>query len=459
MSATASPANPPPAVTPPSTPHVAAILTLLAFVAIVLALYFAREVLVPVTLAVLLSFLLAPLVGALRRIHLPRALAVLLSVIASLGIILALGGLIGVQVADLARDLPRYQSTILDKVHVVQGYTTGRLVELTRQFEPHGPAAPATPATPGSASSPKPVPVEVQPPPQSPVSIAERVLEPVLGPLETTCIVFIVAIFVLMQQEDLRDRLIRLFGSTDLHRTTMALDDAGRRLSRYFLTQLAINASFGLVLFAGLMVIGVPNAALWAIMSGLLRFVPYIGTWIAGLLPTLLAAAVDPGWGLALETFALYAVVELITGQVIEPVLYGHSTGLSPVSVIVAAIFWSWLWGPIGLILSTPLTLCLVVLGRHVPRLEFLDVILGDRPALTPIESFYQRILAGGRRRGAGPGRNPAEGPPAVVLLRRGRGDGRPARRRRHRPRHPAAGKGRAGPRHHAGTGRRPRQP
>ena len=203
-----------------------------------------------------------------------------------------------------------------------------------------------------------------------------------------------VAIFVLLQQDDLRDRLIRLFGSSDLHRTTLGLDDAGRRLSRYFLTQLAINTSFGCVIGAGLLVIGVPNPVLWGIMGALLRFVPYVGSWLSGLLPILLASAVDPGWSMALWTIALYGVVELTVGQVVEPFIYGHSTGLSPVSVVVAAIFWSWLWGPVGLILSTPLTLCLVVLGRHVPRLEFLDVILGDRPALTPIESFYQRILA-----------------------------------------------------------------
>ena len=385
-------------VAPPETPHAAAILTLMAFVVVVLALYFAREVMVPITLAVLLSFLLAPLVDVLRNWRLPRALAVLISVATSLGIILALGGLIGAQVANLASDLPRYQSTIATKAHFLQDYTVGRLSRLSEKLDQQVHPAPAEPAAKpaaGGRSDPKPVPVQVEAPGESPLVLAQRLIEPVLAPLATTGITFIVAIFILMQQEDLRDRLIRLFGSTDLHRTTMALDDAGHRLSRYFLTQLAINAAFGLVIFAGLIAIGVPNAALWAILSALLRFVPYIGTWISGLLPTLMAAAVDPGWSMAAWTFGLYAATELIVGQVVEPVLYGHSTGLSPVSVVVAAVFWSWLWGPIGLILSTPLTLCLVVLGRHVRRLEFLDVILGDRPALTPVESFYQRILAG----------------------------------------------------------------
>ena len=216
-----------------------------------------------------------------------------------------------------------------------------------------------------------------------------------LAPLETIGVVFVVAIFILIQQEDLRDRVIRLFGSRDLHRTTIALDDAGRRLSRYFLTQLAVNASFGVLIGIGLAIIGVPSPVLWGVLGAMLRFVPYVGSYIAAILPIALAAAVEPGWSMAIWTAALFIGLEGVLGQAIEPMLYGRSTGLSPAAVIIVAIFWSWLWGPIGLILSTPLTLCLVVLGRHVKRLEFLDVLLGDRPALTPVESFYQRMLAG----------------------------------------------------------------
>jgi hypothetical protein len=226
------------------------------------------------------------------------------------------------------------------------------------------------------------------------LEIAQRVLAPVLNPLETSLIVLIVSIFILLQREDLRDRLIRLFGASDLHRTTTALDEAAHRLSRYFLSQLAINTAFGLVIGVGLFLIGVPSPVLWAILGALLRFVPYIGSAIAAILPIALAAGVSPGWMMAVETAALFLAVETLIGQFLEPLIYGHSTGLSPVSVVVAAIFWTWLWGPIGLILSTPLTLCLVILGRHVQRLEFLDVILGDRPALTPVENFYQRMLA-----------------------------------------------------------------
>ena len=202
------------------------------------------------------------------------------------------------------------------------------------------------------------------------------------------------AVFILLQKEDLRDRIIRLFGSGDLHRTTIAMDDAANRLSRYFLAQLGVNTAFGVVVGVGLSLIGVPSPILWGILGALLRFVPYVGAILAAALPIALAAAVSPDWSMMLWTAGLFVATELVTGQVIEPMVYGHSTGLSPVAVVVAAIFWSWIWGPIGLILSTPLTLCLVILGRYVDRLEFLEVLLGDRPALSPIENFYQRMLA-----------------------------------------------------------------
>jgi hypothetical protein len=206
--------------------------------------------------------------------------------------------------------------------------------------------------------------------------------------------VLIVAIFILLQREDLRDRFIRLFGSTDLHRTTMAMDDAGQRLSRYFVSQLGVNACFGVAIGVGLRLIGVPSAALWGVLAGLLRFVPYIGPLLAAVAPLTLAAAVDSGWSTTIYVALLFLIIEPLTGYVVEPLLYGHSTGLSPMSVIVAAVFWTWMWGPVGLILSTPLTLCLVVMGRHVKSLEFFDVLLGDRPALSEVNRFYQRTLA-----------------------------------------------------------------
>ena len=237
--------------------------------------------------------------------------------------------------------------------------------------------------------------VEVRQPDQTAIELAQRIVTPVVEPLSTTAIVLIVSIFILLQREDLRDRMIRLFGASDLHRTTIAMNDAARRLSRYLLTQLAVNAAFGVIIATGLAFIGIPSPVMWGVLGALLRFVPYIGAPLSAVMPLALAAAVDPGWSMLLWTASLYLVVEPVMGQLVEPLVYGHSTGLSPFAVVLAATFWTWLWGPIGLILSTPLTLCLVVLGRHVARLEFLDVLLGDRPALTPVESFYQRMLAG----------------------------------------------------------------
>ncbi len=394
------PAPSPKAVSQAPAPEAYKVMTL--FVMIVATLYFGKEVLVPVTLALLLAFILAPLVELLRRLHLGRVPSVLLGVVLALSVVLAIGGVIGTQVADLAADIPQYAATVEQKVATVRGYTIGRISSLADKVGAHNAIAPApAPPQPGPARSGQPqAAAPTRPAPaaeagSSPLELAYRYLTPVLSPLATLGIVFVVAIFALLQREDLRDRLIRLVGSDDLHRTTLAIDDGGRRLSKYFVTQLSINSAFGLVIGIGLFFIGVPNPILWGILSALLRFVPYVGSFIAAVLPLGLAAAVEPGWSMVLWTAALYVVVEGVTGQVIEPLVYGHSTGLSPFSVVVAAIFWSWLWGPIGLILSTPLTLCLVVIGRHIKKLEFLDVMLGDRAALTPMESFYQRILAG----------------------------------------------------------------
>ncbi|MBV9653262.1 MAG: AI-2E family transporter [Acetobacteraceae bacterium] len=382
------------------------LLSLAVGVVVIAALFFAQEVLIPITLAVLLSFVLAPAVELLRNWHVPRVPAVLLAVVLAFAVIVSLASVMGMQVASLAGNLPQYQSTIAHKVETVRSAGLAQVGAVLKRFgkefnEAQPAPAPAPPgrAAPGnrtlSPGAQAPIPVEVHQPEASPLDILERVVSPLLGPLEKCFIVVIVSIFILLQREDLRDRLIRLFGSNDLHRTTVAMDDAARRLSRYFLSQLCINAGFGAVIGAGLMLIGLPSAWLWAIFAGLLRFVPYVGSTLAAVLPVALAAAVDPGWSMMVWTGALFIGCDLIVGQFIEPLVYGHSTGLSPVSVVIAAIFWTWLWGPVGLILSTPLTLCLVIVGRYVERLEFLDVMLGDRPALTPVENFYQRMLAG----------------------------------------------------------------
>jgi hypothetical protein len=206
--------------------------------------------------------------------------------------------------------------------------------------------------------------------------------------------VVIFVIFILLQRGDLRDRFIGLTGTHDLHRTTAGLNEAATRLSNYFLALTGINAAFGLCVGVGLAVIGVPNPILWGIVGAILRFVPYLGALIAAAFPLALAAAVDPGWVMVFETAALFIVVETIMGQVVEPNLFGHTTGLSPLAIIVAAMFWTLIWGSPGLLLSTPLTACLVVLGRHVEYLNFIELMLGDKPALSPVQSFYQRVLA-----------------------------------------------------------------
>ena len=374
---------------------------------VVATLYIAQEVLIPITLAVLLSFVLSPLVDVLRRIGLWRAAAVAVSVFVALGAIGLIGTLLGSQAATLAADVPHYVEAVQSKVERIQGFATTRVTSITRLLSGGQPAtapvaAPAVRPQGGktdAAALPagtqhQPLVVELATPKSSVLAVARAVIEPFLGPLETTLIVLIVAIFILMQREDLRDRFIRLFGSTDLHRTTMAMDDAGQRLSRYFVSQLGVNTCFGVVIGVGLWLIGVPSAALWGVLAGLLRFVPYVGPLLAAVAPLTLAAAVDPGWWTTICTALLFVIIEPLTGYVVEPFLYGHSTGLSPMSVIVAAVFWTWIWGPIGLILSTPLTLCLVVMGRHVKSLEFFDVLLGDRPALSEVNRFYQRTLA-----------------------------------------------------------------
>ncbi len=390
-------------VPPPATPGPSGLGTLAVALVCIGALYVGKEVFIPLVLAVLLSFVLAPVVNLLRRWHLPRAPAIIVTVALALGVLLAVGGVIGLQIADLGGKLPEYQQTVETKVARLQDGVFGRLSALIHKASSAvqnssgvagGASAPAARSDP-SAPQEKPVLVRLPQEEVSSLVVVQTVLAPIVSPLTTLGIVLVVVIFLLLQREDLRDRMIRLFGSSDLHRTTMAMDDAASRLSTYFLTQLGINAGFGVIVGLGLWAIGVPSPMLWGVFATLMRFVPYVGSAISALLPLALAAAVEPGWSMVGWTALLYVVSETAVGQVVEPLLYGHSTGLSPFAVIVSALFWAWLWGPIGLILSTPFTVILVVLGRHVEHLEFLDVLLGDRAALTPVENFYQRILAG----------------------------------------------------------------
>jgi predicted PurR-regulated permease PerM len=379
-------------------------------------LYFGREIFVPIALAILLSFVLAPLVRLLQRARVPRAFSVVSVVVLAFIAIFGLGTLIANQLSQLAGDLPVYQSTMREKIKSVRGVTASSgtleraadmLQELSRELDKpkedksvRGPAPRL--GDPNTAASTRPVPVEVRQPDPGALENLRTLISPLLNPLATTGIIIIFVIFILIQREDLRNRLIRLAGSHDLQRTTAALDDAASRLSRLFLAQLLINAAFGVLIGVGLSFIGVPSAILWGILAAVLRFVPYIGSAISAAFPLALAAAVDPGWSMLAWTLALFLAVGPVVSQVVEPLVYGQSTGLSPVAIVVSATFWTALWGPIGLVLATPLTVCLVVLGRHVERLEFLDVIFGDRPALSPSEMFYQRMLAGDPTEAAG---------------------------------------------------------
>ena len=370
--------SPNPSEPPVPTPHSKSLLAIVASVSGIAAIYFLQDVLIPVTLAVLLAFALSPLVTVLERCRLPRGPSVLLSVLAALSVVLAAGTLIGTQAGSLAVDAPTYARSLDSKFEGVASDITRRVGTITDAFaRSRNKPASATQSAAAEQTGPQPVEVRVVDGGASPIEIARTILGPILGPIETLVIVLVIAIFVLLQKDDLRDRLIGITGSSDTELTKHALDDAGTRLSRYFLSQLAINSAFGVVIGIGLWIIGIPSPAMWGLLAGLLRFVPYIGSFMAALAPIALGAALEPGWGTALQVLVLFLVVEPLTGYVVEPFLYGHSTGITPVAVIVSAVFWTWAWGPIGLILSTPLTLCLVVLGQHWPAFAIFARLLG----------------------------------------------------------------------------------
>jgi len=377
-------------------------ISVLIGVVIVAALYLGREVLVPIALAVLLSFVLAPPVRFLQSWRVPRVVAVLIVGLVAFSMIFSMGAVMVAQVTQLAGDLPGYQSTLREKIRSLRGAAAGTgtlerasevLQDLSKEIDKPAAKAGAPPRKDGAPVS-RPIPVEVKQPDPGALQTLAALIAPLMHPLTTTGIVVLFVIFILIQRQDLRNRLVRLAGAHDLQRTTAALDDAGQRLSRLFLSQLALNAGFGLVIGAGLWLIGVPSAPLWGMLAMIMRFVPYIGAVISAIFPLVLAAAVGTDWSMVLMAAAFFLIAEVVVGYVIEPLVFGHSTGLSPVAVVVSATFWAWLWGPIGLILATPLTMCLVVLGRHTDRLKFLEVMFGDEPPLTPAELIYQRMLA-----------------------------------------------------------------
>ncbi len=363
-------------------------------------LYFGRHVLIPLALAIMISLLLAPSVRTLRRIGVGRASSVLIVVLTLTVSCLGVAVVLGAQALRIAESLPQYEATIHRKLRTLDEVALGRVRVLTSEANGliaiHDPepsshfAAQARHYEPELSSGVLEASTAGQP-----LHLIGRLLSTVWGPLQSTGIVLLVVIFVLLEHESLRDRVIRIAGATDIRAVTLALNDAGERLSRYFVSQASVNLAFGVVIWAGLGILGVPQAMLWGAFAGIMRFVPYVGVAITALFATALSFAVDSGWSLALSTAALFIALDIVAAQLLEPRLYGHATGLSPLSVVVAAIFWSALWGPVGLILSTPLTLCLLVAGRHVKALGTLELLLGDVQPLTLPQRFYQRVLAG----------------------------------------------------------------
>ena len=362
----------------------AAAFTFLAAVAI-LALYFGRAVLIPVAVAVLFAFILNPVVTWLRRL-LPLPIAVTAAMLTALASIGVLAVLAMTQLAEVAGSVTAYQANLHQKIQDVRHLSEdagpiGRFVAMT--------AALAKDLSPeGGATVPA---LRVQTSDSSLAAIA-TVLAPLLQPLLSIGIVVILALFMLLDRDHLADKLVRMFGA-DVHATSEAVGDAAVRIGRVLSLQLLTNLGFALLVGASLFGLGMPNALLWGLMAGALRFVPYVGAILGALLPTLIALAVMPGWLQPFLVLAVIVVLDIVIGQLVEPLLFGESTGVTPLALILSAIFWGMLWGPIGLLLSTPLTICLLVLGTHVSQLQFLRVLLGDEPALQPYQQIYRRLI------------------------------------------------------------------
>lgn len=398
---------------------------ILASVCIVVGgLYFAREVLIPIALAVLLTFLLTPPVRRLERWKLPRVAATLIVVIIGLAALVSIGYVVFNQFVSVVEQLPNYRGQLHEKWDRLKSH--GGVLKKAEQ-ELHNIGSTSQPASQpaespveqlkGSAAALKgengpsgnpanAVPVRVIQPPQttaqSAVTTVTGYAEKFLGPLATAFLVVVLVIFMLLTREDLRDRMIRLVGHGHLNLTTQATDDAAGRISRYLGALAIVNGAYGACVAGGLWLIGhlfghgtgFPNVLVWGLLVGLFRFVPYVGIWIGAAVPLALSFALFPGNGAFFATVGLFVTLEVMVSQFIEPYWYGASTGMSALAVLVAAVFWTWLWGPIGLLLSTPLTVCLVVLGKYVPQLQFLDILLGDEPVLPPHTRLYQRLIA-----------------------------------------------------------------
>jgi predicted PurR-regulated permease PerM len=381
---------------------------------VVAILYVGRQLLIPLALAAMLTFLLAPLVGYIER-WIGRIAAVLIVVAMLFSVVGGVGWLLTRQLIDLAAKLPDYQTNIDNRLHAIRLPTGGAFGRFSHSVSELQKQSPDSLEPPANATGPVPetkattearsrnVPAGQQPMPVRIVEsqsrlpgILQAAATGLLGPLGTAGLVFVLVIFMLLKREDLRGRIIRLIGQGRISATTRAMDDAGSRVARYLTMQLLVNVGFGSCIAIGLYFIGVPNAALWGAFATMMRFVPYVGVWIAAAVPVLISFAVSTSWLSPLLTLGLFVVLELINFNALEPWLYGSRTGVSSIALIIAAVFWTWLWGPIGLVLAIPLTVCVAVMGRHVPKLQFLSVLLSEERALAPHEECYHRLLAFG---------------------------------------------------------------
>lgn len=381
---------------------------MIAGILVIAALHYGREILVPFVLAILITFLLAPVVRRLELLGSKRILAAGVVVLVTLALVGSLTYALTWQLVDVANALPNYRSNIRAKLEAIRSPGQGPLARATENLKDIGRELSAVPekilpARPQSTrrNQPKlppdaqePVKVQVTEPPTSGLGYIRELIGPILTPLANVVIVVVFVVFMLLERENLRNRVLRLAGEDRLNVMTEAIDDAAQRVSKYIAMQFLVNLAYGTLFGVGLFVIGVPNALLWGVLGGMLRFVPYVGTMAGAALPLMMALAVFDGWERPLFVVGLFLFLELTIANFIEPWLYGAHTGISSVAILLAAIAWAALWGPLGLVLATPLTVCLVVMGRYLPQLEFLYVLLGDEHALTPDARLYQRLLA-----------------------------------------------------------------
>jgi predicted PurR-regulated permease PerM len=380
-------------------------ITLASYALVIGILWVGQTVIMPIMFAALLAFLLSPAVRRLMRWRVPKVLAITVVVLAVFAVVGALGWVMGTQMLHLAEELPAYERNILQKVAALKSPATPPALERTsamiknlqREIQEHVPHPPSTSVDANGRKQPgepEAVRVRVEEKAKNSFELLGSTVETVAGPLAQTGVILVLFVAMLVGREDLRDRFIKVVSAGRINLATQALDDAARRVMRYLLMQLVVNAIYGVPVGIGLYLIGVPNAPLWGLLATLLRYIPFLGPWIAACFPVLLAIAVDPGWSMLVYTLALFLVMELVSNNVIEVWLYGAGTGISNLALLVAAVFWTALWGPVGLVLSTPLTVCLLVLGKHVPGLWFLSTLLGSEPVLEPPAQFYQRMLS-----------------------------------------------------------------